>query len=259
MGVFDENRNGIREVSEMCPEAIFRSRDTSPEVPKECSVAWETEEYIRMLTDYIDRKFHEMTVVHEEIIQKKIEELWDRIEKRMWRSPEQPPDNSCTHSRYKCEEGKNDHRDCLRRKDERAKYRLVYLEGMPKQRITWAKSYISEVCGVRREHIGNIEYVNEEIIEIVLFSDAFEKFMENVLKQSKLQILQAQQIISADKEGVMRRLRRIESEKVRNSDLKHFFQDVCAVLQDPKCSPQSIKDLTFDEIFETTHFNYRLH
>ncbi|KAL6121312.1 hypothetical protein NUSPORA_01799 [Nucleospora cyclopteri] len=106
------------------------------------------------------------------------------------------------------------------------KYKLAYVNGLPRMKITSVKTYIANLCKVDRELIANIGYLDENMVEIVLSSQAISPFISNISKQQGIALLRGFPIILGDKQGVLRRLKRVDSEMVKNSELKMFYKEL---------------------------------
>lgn len=132
------------------------------------------------------------------------------------------------------------------------KYALFHIEGLPRTRISNLKKFLTEITNVEREHIANIGYVSAEIVEAVVDRQSINKFIHSFKKHSEFTILPGTAIVTADKAGVLKRLKRVLSEKVKNANLKEFYTYLESMLDEGHCCTEAeIFDVTADAFLKT--------
>ncbi|OQS53585.1 hypothetical protein EHP00_1371 [Ecytonucleospora hepatopenaei] len=128
----------------------------------------------------------------------------------------------------------------------KTKHVVVHVEGLPRTRISQLKKFLTEITSVERDQIANIGYVSSEIVEAVIEREAIAKFILSFKKHKEFRILQGTPIIFADKAGILRRLKRVLSEKVKNEDLKEFYKYLEYLLTMTNYTEQEVREVTAD-------------
>ncbi|ORD94126.1 hypothetical protein ECANGB1_1105 [Enterospora canceri] len=130
------------------------------------------------------------------------------------------------------------------------RYKLAHVEGLPRMRINQLKVFIADICNIEREAVANIGYINDEAVEIVIAVSAIPAFTAGIRKRSEFIFLDSAHIIMADREGVLKRLKRVESDKVKNSDLKKMFKNLQEVLTTEKADLDKIRATTINSYLD---------
>lgn len=129
------------------------------------------------------------------------------------------------------------------------KYRVAHITGFQAMQITALKKNISEECQFDKELIANVGFTNDETLEIVLATSCINTFIETFTGRANFSIVNSTNLILADRNGIIERLKRVESDKVRNKDLKNLYRHIKEVLttSNDKDIKEKVEHFTIDQ------------